>query len=70
MLKLLEVFGVPQGPENEPDMLASVDVTRNTEAERAVLLADVQALYGSECSYFWHDCGHIENRPCTRQPTE
>ncbi len=68
MLKLLDIYSAPQGPENEMELLASLDVTANTGPECAAVLASARDQYGPTCAYFWHDCGHDENRPCTRLP--
>ncbi len=68
MKVLLDIYSAPQGPENERELLASLDVTANTGSERAAVLAGARDQYGPACAYFWHDCGHNENRPCTRLP--
>ncbi len=68
MKVLLDIYSAPQGPENERELLASLDVTANTGPERAAALATAQDQYGPTCAYFWHDCGHDEGKACTRLP--
>ncbi len=64
MLKLIEVFGTPEGEIGKP-LLASLDVTQNTEGERQQVLTALRDLYGPDCKYFWHDCGHDDEKPCS-----
>ncbi len=62
MLKLIEVWGVPAN-EASP-LLASLDVTANAESERQDILQSLKDIYGVDCKYTWHDCGHDEEKPC------
>ncbi len=67
MLKLLDVERFPNPPEKSPVLVASLDVTQNTEAERTQILATVKTFYGD--GFYWmHDCGHEDNptKPCTK----
>lgn len=66
MLILIDVFSPPAGPDNARELIASLDVTENTEPERLDVLAKLQALYG-ECGYYWHNCGHDEGRACIKE---
>ncbi len=58
MLKLYEVF-------SQTEKLACLDVTENNKAERADIMANLKVLYGADCQYYEHDCGHAEHKPCT-----
>ncbi len=51
--------------ENPVIQLARLDLTENTEAERQEALANARILYGPDCKYYWHDCGHDKNGLCT-----
>ena len=66
MLKLIEVYSPPAGPDNARELLASLDVTENTEPERLAVVEAVKVLY-PECSYYWHDCGHVIGGPCAQE---
>ncbi len=66
MLKLIEVYS-PAAGDNAGELLASLDVTENMEPERLEVLAIARALYGDECGYYWHDCGHDEGKPCIQE---
>ena len=46
------------------EQLAAVDVTDMLEQERCEILADLKVLYGADCKYRRHLCGHIEGVGC------
>jgi len=59
MLTLFDVQG-------KSELLASVDVSANTEAERAAILANLKDLYG-DAVYYLHLCGHDTGLPCSQE---
>ncbi len=66
MLTLLEVRQ-PTGDLLHPFIeLARLDLTENTEVERQEALINLRLLYGTECKYYLHICGHEETpeKPC------
>lgn len=63
MLKLLEVKTIPEDI-SKAEMLARLDVTENTEAERQEILDNTRILYPG-CAYYWHDCGHDIGEHCS-----
>lgn len=63
MLKLLDVF---QESEEGQELIASLDVTENTQEERLEILSNVKILY-PEARFYQHDCGHDDGKPCRIQ---
>ena len=65
MLIYLEVSKeIEVGGFTTAENLAAVDVTDMPEQERCEILADLKVLYGVDCKYRKHSCGHIEGKSC------
>ena len=66
MLVYLEVSKeIQTANEITTEQLAAVDVTDMPEQERLEILADLKVLYGADCKYRKHFCGHLEGVACT-----
>jgi len=63
MLRLLDVF---QESEEGQELIASLDVTENTQEERLEILFNVKILYPGAI-FYQHDCGHDDGKPCRIQ---
>ena len=70
MLKLIEVHRPPVPPEENPVMVASIDVTENIRDDQLRALQSLREIYPAPAhSYLMHDCGHDEGAglPCTSE---
>jgi len=65
VLVYLEVFKeIKTADLPTEEQLAAVDVTDMSELERCEILADLKVLYGADCKYRKHLCGHLEGVAC------
>ena len=44
--------------------MAAIDVTNMTDDERKDTLAKLRIVYGTDCQYRGHACGHLDKKAC------
>lgn len=63
----LEGSEITPFPANEPGEFVRLDVTDNTEPERAAILAELKGIMANAI-YSRHLCAHDIGKPCTAEP--
>ena len=57
--------GFQPDANGEPQMVASLDETEKTAAERQADLTDARVVWPN-ATFYWHECKHDDGLPCIR----